>query len=97
MSELSLGGLRTFGVGSDALAASELLRRVAKRGAQHVVTLRCVAAAGGFDVVCDVNPVGSLRVEPVRKGPYTFASEADARLFVDEATLVLEYLGCDVS
>jgi NAD(P)-dependent dehydrogenase (short-subunit alcohol dehydrogenase family) len=74
----------------------QLVHRVAKRGAQQVVTLRCVESDRGFTVECDVYPVGSLTVEPEHRGPYAFATETEARQFVDEATLALQYLGCDV-
>jgi hypothetical protein len=92
------GGLRT--VEPPVLAGSPgrvVLHRFAKRGTQQVVTMKCIeGAAGAFAVECEVYPVGSLKVEPVNKGPYAFPTEADARRFVDEATLALQYLGCDV-
>ena len=74
----------------------ELATRHAKRGSQHVVTIRCVERGGQIQIECDVYPVDSLRVEPLRAGPYTFAAEQEARRFLDEATLSLQYLGCDV-
>jgi hypothetical protein len=77
-------------------ARRQLSHRFARRGTQQIVTLRCVETEGRFAVECDVYPVGSLKVEPEPKGPYAFASEAEARQFVDEATLALQYLGCDV-
>ena len=100
MSDYHLGGgLRTvhptpLGGGQPG---RQLLHRVAKRGGQQVVAIRCFETAHGYDVECDVNPVGSLNSEPVRKGPYSFASEAEAHQFADEATLALQYLGCEVS
>ena len=30
-------------------------------------------------------------------GPYAFATERAAKAFADEATLALEYLGCEIS
>jgi hypothetical protein len=36
-------------------------------------------------------------VEPLRPGPYRFATRADADAFIDEAVRALEHLGCDVS
>jgi hypothetical protein len=50
-----------------------------------------------FIVESDVYPVGTMRVEPVRPGPYVFGSRQEASTFIDETTLALEYLGCDVS
>jgi hypothetical protein len=98
MSDYSFGaGLRTV----DATPAGpqpgrQIVHRYANRGSQQVVTMRCAETAGGFAVECDVYPVGSLKVEPELRGPYAFATEAEARQFVDEATLALQYLGCDV-
>jgi hypothetical protein len=64
-------------------------------GAQRVKTAR----KDGRQVVvhCEVYPVNSLRVEPIRPGPYTFHSEEEATSFVDETSRALEYLGCTVS
>lgn len=98
MSEYGLGGgLRTVDPAPEGpQPGRQLVHRYANRGSQQVVTLRCVETAGGFSVECQVYPVGSLKVEPEPRGPYAFASEAEARQFVDEATLALQYLGCDV-
>jgi hypothetical protein len=79
-----------------SLGERELLTRHAKRGTQHVASMRCVERAGQVLVECQVYPVDSLRVEPLRAGPYTFAAEHEARRFLEEATLALQYLGCDV-
>jgi hypothetical protein len=95
---LAAGGLRT--VDPPTLAGSPgrvIVHRFAKRGTQQFDTIKCnEGAAGAFAVECEIYPVGSLKVEPVNKGPYAFPTEADARRFVDEATLALQYLGCDV-
>ena len=48
-------------------------------------------------VECEVYPVSGLRVEPLRPGPYRFASEQDATSFMEEAVQALTYLGCDVA
>jgi hypothetical protein len=97
-SDALVGGLRTVDppLPPGERPGRQLVHRFAKRGSQQVVTLRCVETVGGFSVECDVYPVGSLKVEPESKGPYAFATEAEARQFVDEATLALQYLGCDV-
>ena len=88
-------GLRTVDPAPGA-PARELAHRVAKRGGQDVVTLRCVEAPGGYAVECDVFPVGSPAGTREHRGPYAFATESEARQFVDEATTALQYLGCDV-
>jgi hypothetical protein len=96
VSEFPLGtGLRTVDPPSAAAQPGrQLVHRFAKRGDDRVMTLRCVETHGGFSVECEVNPVGGL--DPAPRGPYAFSSESEARQFVDEATLALQYLGCDV-
>jgi hypothetical protein len=56
-----------------------------------------VEANGGFAIECDVYPADGLRVEPLRPGPYRFATRADANAFIDEAVKALEHLGCEIS
>ncbi|MGH3104716.1 MAG: hypothetical protein ACRDN6_11545 [Gaiellaceae bacterium] len=84
------------GAAQAAAAGVEVFVRHAKRANQHVVTFRCLNRGADCIVECDVYPVDSLRVEPLRAGPYTFAGEHEARQFADEATLALEYLGCEI-
>ena len=71
--------------------------RTARKDGRQVVTLRRADADGQVVVECDVYPVNSLRVEPIRPGPYVFASDKEASSFVDETARALEYLGCTVS
>jgi hypothetical protein len=71
--------------------------RTARKDGRQVVTLRRAEADGQVVVHCEVYPVNSLRVEPIRPGPYTFGSEEEAKSFVEEASRALEYLGCTVS
>jgi 5-carboxymethyl-2-hydroxymuconate isomerase len=62
-----------------------------------VVALRCVdTGMNGFVVECDVYPVNGIRVEPLRPGPYAFATRAQANAFMDEAAKALTYLGCEL-
>jgi hypothetical protein len=98
MSDYAFGaGLRTVHAPTaGSQPGRQIVHRYANRGSQQIVTLRAVETAGGFAVECEVYPVGSLKVEPESRGPYAFATEAEARQFVDEATLALQYLGCDV-
>jgi hypothetical protein len=56
-----------------------------------------VQANGGFAIECDVYPVDGLRVEPLRPGPYRFASREEANAFIAEAVRALECLGCEVT
>lgn len=82
----------------DALVGGqELDRRSARKDGREIVAMRCVESNGVFAIECDVYPANGLRVEPLRPGPYRFATRADADAFIDEAVRALEHLGCDVS
>ena len=71
--------------------------RTARKDGRQVVTLRRADADGEAVVECEVYPVDSLRVEPIRPGPYRFDTEEAANAFVEETGRALEYLGCAVS
>jgi hypothetical protein len=72
--------------------------RSAKKDGRQVVTMRLVDGPAGETVVeCDVYPVDSMRVKPIRPGPYAFATRREADRFVEETSRALEYLGCDLS
>jgi hypothetical protein len=69
-----------------------------KKDGRQVVTMRLVDAPGGESVVeCDVYPVDSMRVKPIKPGAYVFASRREADRFIEETARALEYLGCDLS
>ena len=75
----------------------EVDRRSARKDGREVVALRCVdTGMNGFVVECDVYPVNGIRVEPLRPGPYTFATRAQADTFMDEGARALTYLGCEL-
>jgi hypothetical protein len=81
----------------DPLAGFEVNRRSARKDGREVVALRCVdTGANGYVVECDVYPVDAVRVEPLRPGPYRFATRAQADAFLDEAAKALTYLGCEL-
>lgn len=70
----------------------------AKKDGRQVVTMRLVPGAAGEAVVeCDVYPVDSMRVKPIKPGPYAFATRREADRFIEETARSLEYLGCDLS
>jgi hypothetical protein len=71
--------------------------RTARKDGRQVVTLRRSQADGQVVVECEVYPVNSLRVEPIRPGPYRFETDEEAHTFVEETGRALEYLGCVVS
>jgi hypothetical protein len=71
--------------------------QTARKDGREVVTMRRAELDSGFVIECDVYPVEGLRVEPLRPGPYRFASRQEADAFMREAVLSLTYLGCDVA
>ena len=77
------------------MAAAPTVRSARKDGRQ-VVNLRRVESDGEFIIECEVWPVSGLRVEPLRPGPYRFATAQAAAAFIDEAAQALTFLGCDV-
>jgi hypothetical protein len=82
---------------SEPVTGDEVDRRSARKDGREVVALRCVDMAGSFVIECDVYPVDAVRVEPLRPGPYRFATRAQADEFIAEAVTSLTYLGCEVS
>lgn len=78
-------------------AVDDNYTRTARKEGKQVATLRRLMLGTQFIVESDVYPVGTTRIEPVRPGPYIFGSREEATTFIDETTLALEYLGCDVS
>jgi hypothetical protein len=72
--------------------------RSAKKDGRQVVTMRLIEGSAGEAVVeCDVYPVDSMRVKPIKPGPYAFATRREADRFIEETSRALEYLGCDLS
>ncbi|MEZ5098409.1 MAG: hypothetical protein R3C15_01070 [Thermoleophilia bacterium] len=78
-------------------ARGRALVRSATRNGRRVVTLRRIDVGDECVVECDVYPANSLKVEPVRPGPYRFAEREQGDRFVEEALLALEYLGCELA
>ncbi len=75
--------------------STELVREATRDG-RLIARLRCYDGDAGETVVeAQVAPVSGG--QPVRRGPYSFASAHDAFRFVQEATLALQYLGCSVA
>ena len=65
------------------------------RDGRQVALLRCFDLEGTTVVEAEVRAAGTS--EPVRPGPYRFATASEAFRFVQEAVLALQYLGCQVS
>jgi hypothetical protein len=83
--------------GGGGRAMDDNFTRTAKKDGRQVATLRRLMLGNQFIVESDVYPVGTMRVEPVRPGPYLFGSRDEASAFIEETTLALEYLGCEIS
>jgi hypothetical protein len=71
-------------------------RRARTEDGHELVSLRCLGLGDRWMVECEVHPRGAGHQATVRVGPYAFATERAARAFADEATLALEYLGCEI-
>lgn len=71
-------------------------RRAHTEDGRELLLLRCLRLGDRCVVECEVRPRGSVE-QTVRPGPYVFATERAARAFADEATLALQYLGCEIS
>jgi hypothetical protein len=78
-------------------AVDDDFTKTARKDGRLVATLRRLMLGNQFIVESDVYPVGTMRVEPMRPGPYLFGSREEASAFIDETTLALEYLGCEIS
>jgi hypothetical protein len=83
--------------GGGGRAVDDKFSRTAKKDGRQVVTLRRLTLGNQFIVESDVYPVGTMRVEPVRPGPYVFGTREEASAFIEETSRALEYLGCDIA
>ena len=72
-------------------------RRAHTEDGWELVTLRGLRLGDRWVVECEVWPEAGDASELIRPGPYAFATERAALAFADEATLALEYLGCEIS
>jgi hypothetical protein len=84
-------------VSEAAVDPRELALRSARKDGREVVRIRYVEEIEGFLIECEVYPVDGMRVEPLRPGPYRFATKGDADLFIRETVTILEHLGCEVA
>jgi hypothetical protein len=80
-----------------ARAVDDGFSRTAKKDGRQVATLRRLALGSQYIVEGDVYPVGTMRVDPARPGPYVFATKEEANAFIEQTTQALEYLGCEVT
>lgn len=89
-----MSGLHPVG---GARAVDDGFTKTARKDGRQVVTLRRLTLGSQFIVESDVYPVGTMRVEPMRPGPYVFTTREEANAFIDETSRALEYLGCEIS
>ena len=82
---------------AEPVEPQELALRSARKDNRELVRMRYIEEAGTYLVECEVYPIGGLRVEPLRPGPYRFGTRDDADTFIRETVTILEYLGCDVT
>lgn len=73
----------------------ELFLRHARKDGRSVAVLRAIDHGDSCVVETEVYPAAP-GADPVRPGPYNFASAAQATQFVTEAVEALMVLGCDV-
>jgi hypothetical protein len=78
-------------------AVEAFRRRARTEDGRDLVSLRGIRLGDRWLVECEVWPEGATDQDPVSPGPYVFPTERAARSFADEATLALEYLGCEIS
>jgi hypothetical protein len=78
-------------------AAASPVRQARKDGRQLAVMRTVDGEQGDTMVECEVYPANTLMIEPLTLGPYKFATPEEAQAFVEEATLALEYLGCEIN
>ena len=82
---------------ADTSPGRELFVRHARKEGRSVVVLRAVDHGDSCVVEAEVRPYGAPTTQPVRRGPYTFATAREATAFVTEAVETLMSLGCDIA
>jgi len=87
--------LRVAAHRSDGAPAAVMTRHASLEG-REVASLRCLGGERGFAVECQVHTARDADTGPRELGHYSFERLEDARRFVDEVSLALEYLGCEV-
>jgi hypothetical protein len=79
------------------VSGGELFVRHARKDGRSIAVLRAIDHGDSCMVEAEVYPGGILTSDPVRPGPYRFASTRDATAFVTEAVETLMSLGCDIA
>jgi hypothetical protein len=81
---------------SASAGGRELFVRHARKDGRSIVIMRAVEDGDSCVVEAEVFPPGVPSTQPVRPGPYTFATAREATAFVTETVETLMYLGCDI-
>jgi hypothetical protein len=79
------------------VSGGELFVRHARKDGRSIAVLRAIDHGDSCMVEAEVYPGGIPTSDPVRPGPYRFASNRDATAFVTEAVETLMSLGCDIA
>jgi len=79
------------------VSGGELFVRHARKDGRSIAVLRAIDHGDSCMVESEVYPGGIPTSDPVRPGPYRFASNRDATAFVTEAVETLMSLGCDIA
>jgi hypothetical protein len=82
---------------ADNSPGRELFVRHARKDGRSVAMLRAVDHGHSCVVEAEVRPYGAPTTQPVRPGPYRFASAREATAFVTETVETLMSLGCDIA
>ncbi len=79
------------------MSGGELFVRHARKDGRSIAVLRAIDHGDSCMVEAEVYPGGIPTSDPIRPGPYRFASTRDATAFVTEAVETLMSLGCDIA
>jgi hypothetical protein len=78
--------------------SQQVFRHEVRKEGRVVAVLRGVAGTdGGLTVETEVFPVTATANAEAQVRPFAFATDQQARRFVDEALLAFEYLGCTLA
>jgi hypothetical protein len=84
-------------LGATGATPHRLWTQRARKEGRELMTMHCFTAEHGFLVLCDVFPATGPDGRRVQAGPYVFSTQREADEFAEEAGVVLEHLGCDLS
>lgn len=89
-------GLRIASPPPSAGTPAVIFTRHASLDGHELASVRCLTVERGYLVECTVRRSGDGAGAPRELGPYAFERLDEAKRFVEETALALEYLGCEV-